>query len=331
MKKINFSLVVAGITLSSLSASAAVFTGAAPFQIVVPNLKSGLELTLEGLYIKPSNSDLVYANTTSGTSTNINIYQNAVKPAYNFGFGVGLGYVFPNSGNDVQVKWTHFNHDTSNTINLNPVPAGTVANRSSNASFKQEAMDLDVGQYMSIGTRLQTRLFAGLRGVQLGNDVTMNQVVTDQEQSSTIAGTFNSKFTGIGPRVGIDTSYHVGDGFGVAAHLATALLVGQVETGANGVLTTQKGSETLITVASATTDKQTRVVPAFDAKLGVNYSVPFKNNASSMTIEAGYQVTQYVGAIDRVHVASADDLSNATLKTSSVGFSGPYLSLNFKL
>jgi hypothetical protein len=123
MKKLTLSLVAVGLTVSSLGAYAALPTGASPFQIVVPNLKGGVEFTLEGLYVQPTNPNSPFANSSS-SNNNLN-FNNLyiVKPDYNFGFGVGLGYVFPNSGNDVQAKWTHFNHGTTNSYATN---SGTV-------------------------------------------------------------------------------------------------------------------------------------------------------------------------------------------------------------
>jgi len=321
MKKLTLSLVAAGLAASSLGAYAAVPTGAAPFQVVVPNLKSGIELTLEGMYLQPTNSDLVYSNASTFPSNTVtNTQTSSVKPNYDLGFRVGFGYIFPDSGNDVQVSWTHFDHNSTDSYTYIPEPvfsSGVTKTNSGDASFKYDAVDLDMGQYLSIGTRLQTRVFVGVRGAQLKSDMTGTFAYPSATPTPGVS-VRNSKFTGIGPRMGIDTSYHVGDCFGIVSHFATALLVGNVD---NSQVFTSEGQGGNIT--NNTTDTQTRVVPAFDAKLGVDYSIPFKNNASSLSIEGGYQVTQYVDVQDRI--------TDGVTKTSSIGFNGPYLSLNFKV
>src|SRR5437879_1537507 len=98
MSRLTISIAAATLA-ASLGAYAAVPTGAAPFQVVVPNLKSGVEFTLEGLYLQPTNSDLDYATSvtsisgSNSTTTTTNV--STVDPDYNFGFRVGLGYVFP--------------------------------------------------------------------------------------------------------------------------------------------------------------------------------------------------------------------------------------------
>lgn len=377
MKKLTLSLVAAaGLAASSLGAYAALPTGAAPFQVVVPNLKSGIEITLEGLYVQPTNSDLVYGNTINSfafapapgvsspnSATAISASSKSIDPDYGFGFRVGLGYIFPNSGNDVQLNWTHFNQSSDDASSSSWVgtPVASLLDRSNSAlfinnanadtSFKLDSLDLDVGQYVSIGTRLQTRFFVGLRGAILKNDLSIGDTLIEQgfinspsvnpifvgDQTAVTAADFTSKFSGIGPRIGVDTSYHISDCFGIVGHFATALLVGRVESNVNaaGITTTNLiNSNTPTTsafVASIDSDRQTRVVPAFDAKLGLDYTYPIHNavNGSSFSIEAGWQVTQYVDAIDRVRDTSSSFLAETT--TSSVGFQGPYLSLNFKV
>ncbi len=128
----------------------------------------------------------------------------------------------------------------------------------------------------------------------------------------------------------MDATYHVGDCFGVVGHVAAALLVGRVETSSGS---TYSVSGVSAVSYSTSTDNLTRVVPAFDAKLGFDYTWPIQNDASSFTVEAGWQVTQYVDAIDRVTTGGGVSGSgNAGLRsTSGIGFQGPYLSLNYKM
>jgi hypothetical protein len=317
MKKITLSLVAAGIA-ASFSANATLPTDAAPFQVVVPNLKSGAEVILEGLYVKPSNPDLEYSR-YSPTSTSYDLPN--IDPKFDFGFRVGLGYIIPDSGNDVQLNWTHFDQTTEDDTTA----AATQITDAGTVSFRYNALDLDVGQYMSIGTRLQTRLFLGLRAIELQSDVNINntkynttppQVVRDIKEAS--------RFRGIGPRAGIDATYNLTSGFGVAAHLAGDLLVGTSE--ASGSASREGGANP----KAGDSNKQARVVPGIDAKLGLSYSVPFNHNASNMSIEAGYQTTQYFDVIDRMNVLPHGD-DRTVVTTSNVSFNGPYLSLSFKI
>lgn len=346
-------LATTGLTIAS-STYAAMPTGAAPFQIIVPNLNRALELNLEALYLQPTNSDLDYATLFNNVS-NANTL-NTANPSFEFGFRIGLGYVFPNSGNDVQLNWTHINPDSTDTTNFGTpstgsnflvssagisylLPSGSTnaMTTSSNTDINYDAVDLDVGQYLSLGTRLTTRLFMGLRYAQLKNDLTNTYSGAFADDATGSENDFyHSKFTGIGPRFGIDASYNVWKCLGVVGHMSAALLVGQVEANTTLSNTSTESSTTTSSTSSITADNQTRVVPAFDAKLGLDYSVPLQNGISYMTIEAGYQVTQYVDAMDRLNGNVGSSPSDTSLQstsrtTSSFGFNGPYLNVNFRI
>lgn len=389
MKKLPVVLATAGLT-ASMGVFAAFPTDAAPFQVVVPNLKSGFDITFEGLYLQPTNSDLDYATvsgfTSSGDGTTItgNVNVKTVDPDYNFGFRVGLGYTFQDSGNDVQLSWTHFDNNDSASFTVPneyvmisrlgvpfPVGIGSIifdddepgfdsAYASSEAKTKLDSIDLDVGQYVDIGTRLRMRMFAGLRVAQVRSDLNNHYqgMLTTEEldddelitEELTVTGyeNFNSKFTGIGPRFGVDSAYHIGNCFGVVGHASFALLVGQTKTDTNfhyNATTLENGEfdESYDVNGYINSDDTTRVVPVLDAKLGLDFSHEF-DNGGVLTIEGGYQWTQYIDAIDRLDTGSSvlepiDDgemvgLSSAVnveRTTSSVGFNGPYLSLNWKV
>lgn len=362
MRKLSFILATAGLAAStSLGAYAAVPTGAAPFQVVVPNLKSGLEFTVEGFYLQPTSSNLDYATFSSNNNPGESSAESVstLDPNYDLGFRVGLGYIFPDSGNDVQLSWTHFDQSSSDSntfgpgsISIDPTVISSAnieylldsddfATANSALDAKYDAVDLNVGQYLSLGTRLQTRLFAGLRYAELQNNLTNTYNGSTQGLGVGFAGNnfnevdaYNSKFTGVGPHFGVDMSYHVVNCLGVVGHASAALLVGRVETSTT-ISTTSTATVSSTTAASA--DNQTRVVPAFDAKLGLDYSIPFQNDASRLSIEAGYQVTQYLDAIDRLNVDYGGTTTPTTVtptvsrSTSGMGFNGPYLSLNYKM
>lgn len=375
-------LVLAGLT-ASLGAYAAVPTDAQPFQVVVPNLKSGIEVTLEGLLLRPSNSDLDYVTVTQPTLTTTGgglpiVFNNSqsisqTSPNFNFGFRVGLGYIFPDSGNDVQLNWTHFNHSDDDTTTAGPGQAlltdlGTplinletslvigdivIANNevptaTSSADFKYDAVDLDAGQYIDVGTRLRMRLFGGLRFARVESDRSDNYSASynvfgpdeddpdDQELIGTLlyneSDTLDSKFSGVGPRMGIDTSYHLGNCFGVIGHFAGALLVGNTKTTTNSAtqLSFDPTPGVLFegTQSTSSENNETRVVPAFDAKLGLDYTYIFANQ-SMLSLELGYQWTQYIDAVDRLNANIIPGVISRS--TSSVGFDGPYLTLNWKV
>lgn len=372
MKKLTLALALIGLS-SSLGAYAAFPTGAQPFQIVVPNLDAGFEFTLEGNYLQPSNSDLDYATVALGNLLEPSLTTGGgtqiftANPNYAYGFRIGLGYVFPNSGNDVQASWAHFDNSSSTIAVLGgpvsvttrsswlfpvfgPEAGGSDALTSTDTTFKNDAIDLDVGQYLSIGTRLQARLFAGLRLAQVTSDIddsysdSLNVGTPELPELETfdLEEHYRSQFTGLGPRFGVNANFHIAKCFGVVAQLAGSLLVGRVESSyfsEDAEIFTGVQPVTFTGSSSLNTPNQTRVVPTFDSKLGINYSVAFNNTHAELTVELGYQITEYLDAIDRVSPIWANDgldslpatMLGFTRTTSNLSFAGPYLSLNVKL
>ena len=358
------SLLATGLTIASLEAFAVLPIDKARSQITIPKLKGGAEFTLEGMYLQPNSPNVNYANVVLFPQVTVlnPALQDAsasVKPKANLGFGVGTGYEFSDSSNDVQLYWNHFDHTTSGSTQFPAIsfyppeiytPIVDASSASSETNFKYDSVDLNVGQYINMGTRLQTRLFGGLRYASLKNDI-INSGVSVLSYSSQASDdwvdagvtTQSSKFTGIGPRLGFETTYNVGDNFSIIGLLGGSLLVGQEEAQATAIAThTVPTDNALITTAdteSAAIEKHNHFVPAVDAKLGANYFFSM-NATSSATIEAGYKATEYFGAIDRVGVsarAPTDGDSESAIVTvagssaNNIGFNGPYLGLNIKM
>ena len=364
----RLSAVLAATTLvTSVGAFADVLRNdASPFAVNVPNVRSGFEINIEGLFLRPSNSDLDYGFTVLDDGVhNAQANMLTVKPDMKFGWGVGIGYVFPDSGNDVQLNWTEFNHSNSNSFSYTEqgdpsAPAGytlftpfgndidlnnpdsdfaagnnsDITSASSQAKFKLSVVDLDAGQYVDVGDRLQLRALAGLRFARVENNLTNQYDAVDPTDSDIILtenDTFHSKFNGIGPLLGVDANYNLGGGVSAAAHVATTLLVGKVDADSNYFSDDESG-DYFSGTAQIDSDDVWRVVPAFDAKLGLNYSYTFQCD-SVVTLEGGYKVTQYLDAVDRLDGlfnGNNSDPIKVTRTTSSLGLSGPYLKLSFK-
>jgi hypothetical protein len=102
MKRLMIVLAAVGISSSSF---AALPMDSSPSTINVPQLDGGFVLGVTGLYMQPSasNGDLDYASVNSAVSPNSQPNLKAIEPGYDFGWGVNLGYVFPGTGNDVNL------------------------------------------------------------------------------------------------------------------------------------------------------------------------------------------------------------------------------------
>ena len=112
-------------------------------------------------------------------------------------------------------------------------------NASGKVQYDFDAVDLTFGQYINIGPRLQTRLFAGLRYMRLNDDLSTSTVHDEPVSGGTGSileydtGELNSSFNGIGPLFGIKADYYLGSGFGLSGMFDAALLVGDLSFSGN--------------------------------------------------------------------------------------------------
>lgn len=173
-----------------------------------------------------------------------------------------------------------------------------------------------------------------------------------------------SDFNGIGPRFGLSADYHLGGGFGITGSLSTSLLVGEVESSLRtrvDVGSVLPEGEAIVNIPSigagigslidASGDAiaigdfpaeflelgfnhpdDTRIVPNIDAKIGLDWTYQFCNcSHSKLTIEAGYMVSHYFNAIDRLSVVEATAPEFRSRHTVDVSFDGPYVGVQVAL
>lgn len=255
-------------------------------------------------------------------------------------------------------------------------------------SFDYTAFDLDFGQQINVGCNLKVHWHGGLRYAELDNKLNVtifsnrNNTVTqtaidtveDVPTEITFAATTNiteyvnqkSYFQGVGPRFGLDSTYHLACGFGLVGDLSTGLIIGKQHDhfleefnesgsatiiglipGSTGDDPTTDFSAGLGTVFTSTvnltgepanrlviynTPRVFRVVPNLEAKLGLNYTFQFCNcSRTQVNIEAGWLGTHYFNLMDRTSLVSSHSPEFRTYRTISMGFQGPYIGVQVNL
>lgn len=341
--------------------------------LTIPNFEGGVEFTVEGLYLRPTLTNTryltVFESLASPNSTQVETYRHNVDPEYDWGFLIGLGYIFPNTGNDVQASWMQFDNDNSESLNIKGPKSGFILNpslfagglsSSETLSAKGEintdfdAIDLTFGQFINIGPRLQTRLFGGLRYMKLESGLETHYEFSGGNQfrasnraiaNMTISGDVNSKFNGLGPLFGMKADYNLGWGLGISALFDAALLVGNLSFDADyGVA----GGAPVFAINEISreinVDDTSIIAPGFDARFGLNYKYYIKNG-SRVDLEIGYQVTKYIDVIQQLDGVSSDFIcatsavciapaENGGITETDItnfGLNGLYLSLNVKV
>jgi hypothetical protein len=231
------------------------------------------------------------------------------------------------------------------------------------AEYTLNQVDLTAGEYVFLGCRTIMHPFMGLRWADLERKLRTHvfasntvPVPTGTAITTFATGGFEniferSDFDGIGPIFGVDASFYLAYGLGIVGHFDAAMLVGNTHTKTDQILI---NNMTINNAGVVTTrpaifanfrgDSDRRIVPVIDAKLGGSYTFVFCNASNSdLTLEAGWQVSNYFNAIDRLTVIGAavplagalpgqamvQQFAIQKRETSSFGFQGPYINLTF--
>jgi hypothetical protein len=279
-------------------------------------------------YLEPSNNGLDYLTVTTPTTDSVSSYTEALQPEFNWGYYLAAGYRISHHY-DVQADWAQFNSSLSDSTTVSGAPdtvfttsngassilaAGTTATADSKQTIDYSVFNATLGQYHDITEMLRTRLFAGIQYAKVDSDVHNTYTTPPAIRRQSVSyDDYNSTFSGVGPEIGLDLEYKIWHKFGVVSHFAAAFLIGQQDTDSYVSTPTTRGQ------AAINTESVTRMVPALDARLGLNWNVPYEYQKCSFGIEAGYEIAYLFDVIDQAG-STGNNYSN-------YGNMGPYLNL----
>ncbi len=361
--KLSLLSIVFGASISSIVNAAQPANIANPFLVTIPHFTSMFEINASLLWQQPTSSSNAYSIHTHPLPVPTpNWLINSAKPQYHFGFEVGASYAFNNTGNDVQLNWTRLKTNDSTAVNpddngllqfigpfyqIGPTAGGAggfapLIGSAAQNHFEYDVVNLDGGQYVNFGHRLQTRLFGGVSYLRIKQDLQTTFFAPADVNFSFVSNNI-SEFTGFGPRFGFSGTYDLCYGFGIVGQIAASASVGRIRATDHFTETSTAllGAAPPIpqNVQAITTQHETRVVPGADAKLGFNYVYEYNRN-SFLTAELGYKVASYANAIRKVYPNSLVNPPNA-LQTGTIavetmgesqsdfGVNGPYFNLSY--
>lgn len=292
--------------------SSAVFAGTmgpvcTPGNVTVPCEATGWDVGVYALYYQPlTDGRWAYH---SVTTPNVNVLHD-FEPKWDWGFALEGSYHF-NTGNDFTVTWSRIDVDHSGTyIGGTTVP---VLGDNFTVNHNWNQVDMAMGQFVDFSANKKMRFHGGL---------TYSSIERSVSDFFSTTGLFrqgdNSKFSGWGPRTGLDMMYVFGNGFGVHAKAAASLLVGSSSftSGIAPVL----GSGTLTGSADA-------IVPELEGTLGVDYTYPMASG--ELRLDLSYDVRDYFDALtNRSRALSPAQVSN--IFTTNYGLQGIKFGLNYK-
>lgn len=339
--------------------------------VSVPKPVGNFLFGMTGYYVAPfsSSDNLDYPPTVAENVVNF----NHISAKHDWAWGVFGSYSIPCTTSDFMLEYFNvdstenhtflsdhiigvgndFNFPLSDPAELFPINLGKAEIR---RDYEINQLDLTAGQTWRAGCHLLLRPAVGLRWLQvkqrLFTDFTQSTEITPNQetivQTQRVDFTEYSKFNGVGPWIGMDASFCVGCGFGFVGHFDTALVIGRA------TASTHESVEQLIEIPDTVSDtalgawsfernREDRVLPVIDLRLGANYTLAF-SRCTNAIIEAGWMMSQYFSALDRQQTATVlanagenGDVSPVIVAasvqknyTSDLSVNGPYIRISFR-
>jgi hypothetical protein len=278
--------------------------------VTVPCERNAWELSAYALYLKASyNHDLAWFGATvpAGTATTSFIDSDL---DWGWGFRLEAAYHFL-TGNDFNVNWSHYNHSSDLNYSVTGADAGTYF---VDIEPRWDAVNLELGQHVNFGEFKNIRFHGGVQFVRIKTELSQTGVTP---AGVALGGGFgmSSRFNGFGPRTGADMSFDWGNGFGIYAKPAAALLVGKSKfSGANS-------SGTPATTSSVY-GSRTAIVPELEAKLGLTYGYAMPQG--DLALDAGWMFVDYIGGQD-----NAIFMDGFAPGHTDFALQGPYIGLKW--
>lgn len=325
---------------------------------IIPIQKPGFALSITGLYLEPSASNLEYAIFTTPLPLPApNWQQKVVNPAYSAAFDLGLQYNLINGRENVKFDWLHFHSkDSANAYSTPATSVGPVyyygpaeqflLNTGANSSVK---FNIDNGSVIfshliDLSNNIQIIPFIGFSAVYLKEDITNNYWGTDPVYGPyTHAVYVKSRFTGIGPRIGLDGSYFITNRVAITGGIAGNLLAGALKYSTDFTSWTAYTGDSAHNSTPANTSMANqnvnRIVPEMDAKITILYTIPFDKSGAELTLQAGFMYAVYFDAIHQVlpstlvpgaWEAGTVAIINQSQQHSNIDLRGPFVSISWK-
>lgn len=297
----------------------------------------GWFLNVDVIYWHAKVGGTEYAATTDFLGLN-RVYQNGsnreVDLDWTWGFEIGVGYRFCHDGWDTHLEYTYFRPSSSskvsvgstagvyalraeNQITSSSLALATLANESfafattasANLNFSYDNINWDLGRDFYVSKNLSLKPHFGLRTMWIdlkettqytgGSSITDGTTVLAGLGNNTVAVLDKSKFWGLGVGTGLDSKWHLTNGFSIYGKMSGALMYGNFEVDHETTFTGLPLN--LISVSQGFH----RIVPGAELILGLCYDQYICSEKQHIGVALGYD-TQYLWRANQMLEAYQD-------------------------
>ncbi|MFA5960526.1 MAG: Lpg1974 family pore-forming outer membrane protein [Tatlockia sp.] len=314
--------------------SSAVFAGTmgpvcTPGNVTVPCERVAWDFGVQALYLQPTlsggNGYDFYTDGAFGFGGDpfVDGFYRHRNEDWNWGFKLEASYHFY-MGNDLNVNWYHLSSDDDNNHHNNWLYTYTSRYH---YQPKWDAVNVELGQHVDFSDRKFIRFHGGVQFARLEHD--RRTSFDNFDLTGLYYGhTGENRFSGFGPRFGADMNYMLGNGFGVYANGAAALLVGSAKFDhrLNPFVASTIVRSGLTTFAfNNNNNSRTIMVPELEGKLGAKYTYAMAQG--DLTLDVGYMWVNYFNAEHTI--VNNGIIGGVDVRESNVSFNGPYVGLKW--
>lgn len=229
--------------------------------------------------------------------------------SWNLGLKVGLGYHLTHDGWDLYGRYTWYENDDTDQTAQN-FPSNVIPNRvsiafpagkaKSNFDTDYQSGDLELSRSYFISQRLVFRPHMGLKSswINLRQAVTYSFPSAPNFPNGHFKSKDSNRFWGMGPRLGVDSKWHLGYGFSIFGEGSVALFYGYFNTlrkesyPPNFVA---EDTETILNVES----KFHLFVPFLSYYMGLCWQTYLNDHKQHLALHLGYE-TQYYWRVNQM-------------------------------
>ena len=339
MKKISLAIT---LTLSALAAD----DPSALRNSYHPAVKDGVNvwIDVDVLYWKPWEKALVATNKKSNVFVTDNFTKKHVlHPDFNWdpGYRISSGYLFCSNRWTVEGSWTHLTSDVSQhrsshgsafegmfpiwSLSDDVIPGDYVFESNLKWKFTFNILDLTFERYLKPWSRLELNPFVGLRSawIKQNGDIVYEGgmfLIGILQPGISLNGAdlikMKNNYWGIGPRIGLDPRFILGNGFSINATAAIA--------GLYGFFTIAQKERYLERTRFSHHAHLNRFRAIGDLALGLQWKALFHEQTYALTLKADweYHIFFHQFELKKDHFGLVP--GNRNLSTQGVVFSGRF-------